>query len=102
MLPRLRRWFLENIGFPIAGLLGLAQSPRAGGKKYADALTGRIGSNGDIIGAPDGKALGRLTDQRPMNADFDDAALADVVWSALEDIDGPFGVAHEFQQPRSA
>jgi len=89
--PKVRRWFLEHIGFPIAELLGLAQSPRAGGRKYADALVGRIGHNGDIIGAPQGKALGKLTDQRPMNDDFGDAALEDALWAVLEDLDGPFG-----------
>jgi len=89
--PPLRRLFLEKVGFPLMAALGKAQSPRDGARKYADCLVGKIGRNGDIIGAPEGTALGELTDQRPMNPAFDDATLSAELWRILEEIDGPFG-----------
>jgi NAD(P)-dependent dehydrogenase (short-subunit alcohol dehydrogenase family) len=89
--PALKRIVSERIAFPIMGALGLAQSPAEGGRKYADALGGKVGRNGDVIGAPEGKALGVLVDQTPMNAGLTDTGLQDEVWAMLEALDGPFG-----------
>ncbi len=47
-----------------------AQTPHAFGVKYADALMGKYGSNGDFIGAPEGKAIGELQSQGKMHEDF--------------------------------
>ena len=85
---------LERIGFPIMAALGLAQSPRDGARKYADCLIGKIGRDGDVIGAPAGKALGPLTDQKPMNPAFENDALAEVVWSIATDIAADLDQAH--------
>ncbi len=89
--PPLRRIVLERVGFPIMAALGLAQSPAQGGRKYADCLLGTVGRDGDIIGAPEGKALGPLTDQTPMHEAFEDDALAETVWSVAESVSGSFG-----------
>ncbi len=86
-----RRWFLEKIGFKVAKLIGKAQSATAGGRKNADCLEGKVGRRGDILGAPEGKALGELVDQRPMNPDLSNSDLADEFWDLLAKIDGPFG-----------
>lgn len=92
--PAFRRFMAERIGFPIMGLLGLAQSPADGGRKYADALGG-LGGNGDVLGAPEGKALGAIVDQRPMNPQMSDPALQDELWSLFEALGGSFGEARD-------
>jgi NAD(P)-dependent dehydrogenase (short-subunit alcohol dehydrogenase family) len=90
--PPLRRWILENLGFPLMQLLGKAQSPRAGARKYADALLGRVGRRGDVLGAPEGKALGPIVDQAPMNPALTDDELADTVWRLAEEATGCRGL----------
>ena len=82
----LRRWFMQNIGFNIMRLLGKAQSPRNGARKYADCIAGIIGQNGDVIGAPEGTALGKLVDQIPMNRAFSNKALRDEFWTITNEI----------------
>lgn len=89
--PALRRFFLEKIGFKLMAALGLAQSPQDGARKYADCLIGKVGNNGDVIGAPEGKALGVLTDQTPMNPAFSNDDFRDEVWRILVELAGPFG-----------
>ena len=91
--PAAKRIFMERVMFPLMGALGLAQSPAEGGRKYADALAGKVGRNGELIGAPEGKALGPYTDQKPMHEGFGDVALQAEVWAMLEQLDGSFGVA---------
>lgn len=66
-VPNPKRFIMKNIAFPMLQLLGVAQGPRQAAVKYADCLDGRYGTNGDLIGAPEGKALGKLVDQKPMN-----------------------------------
>ncbi len=68
----IQRFFMEKIMFPIAGLLGFAQSPMQGAQKYVDSLLGKYGSNGDVLGSPEGKVLGPIVDQKPMNKHFTD------------------------------
>ncbi len=65
-LPPLKRWLMEKVAFGMKNVLGLAQSPSKGARKYADALMGKVGQNGSVLGAPEGKALGQITDQKRM------------------------------------
>lgn len=71
--PAIQRYVMEKIAFPIAGLLGFAQSPMQGAQKYVDSLLGKYGSNGDVLGSPEGKVLGPIVDQKPMNDHFTDS-----------------------------
>lgn len=91
--PPLQRWFMETVLFGMMRLFGKAQSPRDGVRKYADCIEGKIGRHGDIIGAPEGQALGELVDQIPMNSAFDDAGLRDAFWGFTREIWGPFGAS---------
>jgi len=84
--PKIRRWFMENIGFKLFALMGRAQSPRDGARKYADVIEGKIGQNGDVIGAPEGKGLGEFVDQTPMNSAFSDGALRDEFWAIANEV----------------
>lgn len=89
--PKLKRWFMEKVMFGLMAALGKAQSPFAGAKKYVDSLEGRIGVNGDVIGAPKGTALGKLVDQKPMNPAFTNLRLREEFWDILQDIYKPYG-----------
>lgn len=82
----LRRWVMQNIAFRLMKLLGRAQSPRDGARKYADCMAGTIGQNGDVIGAPSGTALGELVDQIPMNRAFSNTALQDEFWAIANEV----------------
>lgn len=84
--PWLQRWFMENVAFGVMRLLGKAQSPRDGARKYADCIAGAIGQNGDVIGAPEGSALGALVDQTPMNRAFNDVALQNEFWDIANEV----------------
>lgn len=84
-----KQWLFENVGFPLFKLLGRAQNPSQGGRKFADCLEGKIGHNGDLIGAPEGKGIGALTDQKPMNPDLTNPALRAEFWSIVEEVAGP-------------
>lgn len=90
-LPLLKKWFMSNVLFGIMRLKGQAQSPIAGGRKFANCLQGKIGNNGDLLGAPEGKAIGKITDQIPMNIDFSNQTLIDEFWNILEEVFGEFG-----------
>ncbi len=87
----IKRWFMEKVTFGIAGFLGLAQSPTKGAVKYADALEGKIGSNGDMLGAPEGGALGKITDQKVMNETITSENLQLAFWEIAQQVGGPFG-----------
>lgn len=76
--------------FVIMGLLGKSQTPQAGGRKYADCLTGLIGKNGNLLGAPQGKSIGEITDQTPMNSAFSNQSLIDEFWRILEEVTGEY------------
>lgn len=84
-----KQWMFEHIGFPLMVLLGRAQTAEQGGRKYADCLQGKIGGTGDLIGAPQGTALGELQDQKPMNPALTDAGLRDEFWRIVEAVCGP-------------
>ncbi len=79
-LPNPKRFVMKHIGFPMLQLFGLAQSPKQAAKKYVDSLAGKYGESGDIIGAPEGKALGKLVDQKPMNAGLTNQMLIEAFW----------------------
>ena len=87
-----KRWIMMNIVFNIFKLRGQAQSPDKGGRKFADCIMGKIGKNGELIGAPQGKAIGQLTDQIPMNPNFSNEAMIEEFWKILEECFGAFGV----------
>ena len=89
-LPPLQEWFMQSVVFGVLGWLGKAQGPRAGGRKFADCIEGKIGKNGDLIASPKGKTLGALVDQSSMNSAFNDHAMQDEVWALLEEVCGPF------------
>ncbi len=92
--PPVQRWFLEHIVFGMMRLFGKAQSPEAGARKYTQCLQGAIGDNGAIIGAPEGKALGELVDQVPMNDALSDDALRDAFWDFVQSVVGPWPAPH--------
>lgn len=83
-IPASKRTMMRFL-FGVMNLLGKSQSPSKGGKKYADCLEGKVGSNGDLIGAPEGKSLGKLSDQTPMNSAFSDEGLINEFWNILEE-----------------
>ncbi|AZQ65374.1 SDR family NAD(P)-dependent oxidoreductase [Flammeovirga pectinis] len=66
-VPTVKRIIFERVGFPMMKLFGMAQGPKEAAQKYADCLDGKYGQSGDLIGAPEGKTIGRLVDQKPMN-----------------------------------
>ncbi|MCP5071258.1 MAG: SDR family NAD(P)-dependent oxidoreductase [bacterium] len=85
---KFKQWMFENVGFPMMVLLGKAQTAEQGARKYADCLQGKIGHNGDLIGAPEGTALGHLQDQKPMNPSLTDANLRREFWAIVEEVLG--------------
>lgn len=85
-LPAMKRWFMKQIVFGIFGMLGQSQGPEAGGRKFADCLAGKVGVGGDLIGAPAGKSIGALTDQKPLSPAFTDQSLIDEFWEILQEL----------------
>ncbi len=89
-VPNPKRFILENIGFPIMQFLGIAQSPKKAAEKYISCLSGKHGENGDLIGAPEGKSLGKLVDQKPMNAGLTNHQFRDTFWDIIEQTCGEY------------
>lgn len=85
-LPPLKRWFMNKVLFGIISFLGKAQSPAQGGQKYADALLGKVGRNGELIGAPEGQAIGAFTEQTPMNPILGDPSFIDGFWDIIQEV----------------
>jgi NAD(P)-dependent dehydrogenase (short-subunit alcohol dehydrogenase family) len=85
-LPPLKKWIMNNVMFRIFSWIGQAQTPDHGGRKYADVLEGKIGVSGDILGAPEGKSIGKITNQKPMNSLFTDQAYIDEFWTILQEV----------------
>ena len=90
-LPPLKRWFMKNIGMNAMRFLGMAKSPESGGRKFADCIEGKIGNNGDLIGAPAGKSTGELVSQDSLHPAFTDESLQAEFWDILQEVTGPFG-----------
>lgn len=88
-----QRWLMENIGFGIMRILGKAQSPSDGGRKFADSLNGSIGTNGEVLGAPDKQTIGKISNQIPMNSDLSNPALKEELWTFLKEATGEFSNA---------
>ena len=89
-VPNPKRFFMKRIGFPLLQLLGFAQGPEQAAQKYVACLAGEYGSNGDLIGAPEGKALGKLVDQKPMNPSLTNHLLRDAFWEIISKTYGEF------------
>ncbi len=83
-VPQPKRFIMENIGFPMMQAIGIAQSPKQAARKYVESLNGKYGRNGDLIGAPEGKSLGKLTDQKPMNDDLTNLDLQEGFWQIVQ------------------
>jgi len=84
--PVVRRFFIEKVMTKITALLGMSQSPDQGGQRCSDCLLGKVGANGDLIGAPEGKLLGVPTDQRPLNPSFTQQPLINALWEVLQSV----------------
>lgn len=91
-----KRFIMKHLGFPFIQLLGLAQSPDAAAAKYVQALNGEIGQSSDIIGAPEGKALGKLVDQKPMNPGLGNHQLRDALWDFVNETYAPKTLVEQF------
>ena len=87
-----KKFIMKHIGFPMLQLLGLAQGPEKAAQKYVLALNSEIGSNGDLIGAPEGKTLGKLVDQKPMNPSLTNHQLIERSWDFVEEL---YPILHE-------
>ena len=94
-LPAWKEFVFQRIAFPILVALGKAQWPQAAAEKCVDCLAGRVGQHGDLLGAPEGVALGPLTDQKPMSPMFENRAMQRAVWNLCERAAGamPLGQA---------
>lgn len=79
-LPNPKRFVMKYIGFPIMQAFGIAQGPQKAAGKYVAALNGEHGISGDLIGAPEGKTIGKLVDQKPMNPALTNHQLIDALW----------------------
>lgn len=88
-LPNPQRFLTKHIGFPLMQFIGLAQGPKQAARKYVEALAGTYGQNGDLIGAPEGKALGKLVDQKAMNPSLTDPFLQEAFWQLISNAYGP-------------
>lgn len=91
--PGIGKYISQYLIFPIVTRLGLAQTPKIAAAKCLKALSGEVGRSGDLIGAPEGKALGKLCDQKPMNPDFTNRLLRDDLFNLLEKHFGKFTVS---------
>ncbi|MGB0776953.1 MAG: hypothetical protein ACPGR7_02890 [Flavobacteriaceae bacterium] len=72
--------------FGAMNLLGKSQNPSEGGRKNADVLTRKIGHSGDLLGAPKGTTLGKITDQSLLNSGFTDQGLIDELWKITQEV----------------
>lgn len=89
-IPNPKKFIMENIGFPMMTLLGKANTPEKAALKFVDCLDAKpsYGANGEILGAPEGKGLGPIVDQKPMNACFTDKALQEELWGIVKRVVG--------------
>ncbi|MEQ9422885.1 MAG: hypothetical protein RJQ09_00600 [Cyclobacteriaceae bacterium] len=72
--------------FGILDMIGLSQNPEKGGRKNADCLVGKVGKNGELIGAPAKKSIGAYTEQTALNTQLDDVALREELWNILGEV----------------
>ena len=83
-----KRFIMKRIGFPLMRLMGFAQGPEKAAEKYVRCLNGELGITGELIGAPEGKALGKLVDQKPMNTSLTNHQMIDGLWSFITQVYG--------------
>lgn len=83
-MPAWQEFLMQRVAFPVAVAFGKAQWPREAAAKCVDCLAGRVGGHGDLLGAPEGSALGPIVDQKPLHRRFADVAFQDAVWRACE------------------
>lgn len=88
-MPKWKEFLFQRLAFPLLVALGKAQWPEAAAAKCVDCLAGRVGQHGDLLGAPDGLALGPLTDQKPLSPHFTDAGMQAALWETCEAAVGP-------------
>ncbi|PHR26193.1 MAG: hypothetical protein COA38_15470 [Fluviicola sp.] len=82
-LGGIKKFVMKHIIFNLLKVMGKAQSAQQAAKKNVSALAGRVAQSGDIIGAPEGKSLGKLVDQKPMNPLFTNHYLRDELWKIV-------------------
>lgn len=91
-MPAWQEFVFQRLAFPVLVALGKAQWPDAAAAKCVDCLAGRVGAHGDLLGAPEGTALGPITDQKPMQSLFGDEAFQDAVWALCQTAGGRLAV----------
>lgn len=82
-LPFIKR-NVFRVMFKVMSIAGKSQSPKKGGEKYADCLLGKVGNNGELIGAPKGKTIGEYTDQTALNPMLNNEELKEELWEILK------------------
>ncbi len=87
-VPNPKKFIFENIGFPLMNLFGIAQSPKKAAQKYVDCLDGKYGKSGDLLGAPEGKTLGKIVDQKPMNSHLTNYHFRQAFWEIITEACG--------------
>lgn len=87
-VPNPKKFIMEKIGFPFMTIIGLAQRPKQAAEKYVECLSGKYGDSGDLIGAPEGKALGKLVDQKPLNPGLTNYQFIDAFWGITTTVCG--------------
>ncbi len=87
-VPNPKRFMFEKIGFPLMNLFGIAQSPKQAAQKYVNCLDGKYGESGDLLGAPEGKTLGKIVDQKPMNAGLTNYQFRQAFWEIVTEVSG--------------
>lgn len=91
-LPAWKELVFQRVAFPLLVMLGKAQWPAAAAAKCVDCLAGRVGDHGELIGAPEGTALGPLTEQTAMHPLFTDERFQQALWRHCELAGGPFAI----------
>ena len=97
-MPAWKEFMFQRVAFPVLVALGRAQWPEAAAAKCVDCLAGRVGAHGDLLGAPEGTALGPLTDQKPMHPLFTDETFQSALWQTCEAAAGAMPLASAGRQ----
>ncbi len=96
-MPAWKEFAFQRLAFPIIVALGKAQWPEAAAAKCLRCLAGEVGQHGDLLGAPEGTALGPITDQKPMNELFTDPNFQQALWRVCETAAGAISLPAERQ-----
>ena len=79
--PKWQIFIIQNIVFKLLDILGFAQNSNIGGIKNAQCILGKVGRDGQLLGAPKNKTIGLLTDQTNMHEDFTNASYIQLIYS---------------------